>query len=461
MVQYQSFPGSSGDSRTLDKLKALLLPDAAGAAFLDVGCNEGFFCGFAKFQGAERSVGIDHSPAFIKRAQQRFPDCEFHARSWDQLPEGKFDIILLASALHYADDQPALIRRLVDSLTPDGVLVLEMGIAKANRSAWINVKRGIDERSFPSMAKLREVLSDFAWKWMGPSIPQDGDPVQRHVVHVRRRRPLAYLLMEPPGLGKSTVAGHLFGATAVKLISNDAVMRQVAKGEVEASAELAAIIGADFSPFYLDRLIARVLEAGLIGELATLWCTQAGKDDFVMDGYIPAEQQALVQQILSGNGYLPVRLSWDRIGTPPPSAEAIQEEAERFYFSLGQQSTAGRGANFSPPAVVTGFVDEMSVREGQLAIRGWAVAPSGSMPRCLAVKFPEYIRLITVFERQQRPDVQRHFQLRHDLLGFRVSMDWPAGGAATFDDVQVFGGEDADSLVGPFVLASLATEPMP
>ena len=68
MVQYQSFPGASGDSRTLDKLKALQMPSAAGARFLDVGCNEGFFCGFAHFQGAARSVGIDQSATFIERA---------------------------------------------------------------------------------------------------------------------------------------------------------------------------------------------------------------------------------------------------------------------------------------------------------------------------------------------------------------------------------------------------------
>ena len=57
MAQYQTFPGKTGASRTAEKLKALLLPDLSGKRFLDVGCNEGFFCGFAKHCGAERSVG--------------------------------------------------------------------------------------------------------------------------------------------------------------------------------------------------------------------------------------------------------------------------------------------------------------------------------------------------------------------------------------------------------------------
>lgn len=42
MPQYQSFPGASGDSRTLDKRKALAWPDLSGKSFLDVACNEGF-----------------------------------------------------------------------------------------------------------------------------------------------------------------------------------------------------------------------------------------------------------------------------------------------------------------------------------------------------------------------------------------------------------------------------------
>src|SRR3546814_3235331 len=100
--------------------------------------------------------------------------------------------------------------RLVERLTPNGVLVLELGIASSEKSEWIRIRRGIDERYFPSMPKMREVLVDYAWKWMGRSVTQDGDPVGRHVIHVSRRRPVAYLLMQPPGYGKSSLASRLF-----------------------------------------------------------------------------------------------------------------------------------------------------------------------------------------------------------------------------------------------------------
>jgi trans-aconitate methyltransferase len=154
MAQYQSFPEAPGDSRTLDKLKRLALPELRGRSFLDVGCNEGFFCGFAKYAGAARVVGLDASALFIERAARRFPECEFLNQDWDRLPEERFDVILLASALHYAGDQQGLIDRLVGKLSDDGVLVLEMGIASAQRNDWIKVKRGIDERAFPTMAKV-------------------------------------------------------------------------------------------------------------------------------------------------------------------------------------------------------------------------------------------------------------------------------------------------------------------
>src|SRR5690606_1493683 len=139
--------------------------------------------GLARHLGASRVVGLDRSALFIERARARFPDCEFVHSGWENLSEGPFDVILLASALHYADDQAALIARLVERLSDDGTLGLEMGSASAPGSEWVQVDRGFDTRSLPSMTKLHEVVAAYAWKWMGPSVAQAGDPVSRHVVH--------------------------------------------------------------------------------------------------------------------------------------------------------------------------------------------------------------------------------------------------------------------------------------
>lgn len=414
MAQYQSFPGAPGDSLTLDKLKKLSLPELDGRSFLDVGCNEGFFCGFAKFLGATRSVGVDHSAGFIERARTRFPDCEFHVASWEQLPQGPFDVILLASALHYADDQPALLHRLMDLLSPDGVLVLELGIVTSKQSEWVKVERGIDERYFPTMPKLREVLADYAWKWMGPSVAQTGDPVSRHVLHISRRRRAAYLLMQPPAFGKSSIAKSLFPKAGVPVVSGDQVIGRIAAGKLQAPDDLVAAINDDYSPFRLDQAIQRIFDRGLGAELVRLWLAEAGPGDFAVDMYVPVSEQAIVQAALADAGYLPVVLNWERVGASQIPEATLRQRAETFYLSL-----AGPMADQAGSGMV-GFVDEVSVADGRITLRGWAADGSGAMPPAFAVRVGDTTHVVESFDKQLRPDVQRATGMPHALVGYRA-----------------------------------------
>lgn len=432
MAQYQSFPSAVGDSSTLDKLKALRLPDLAGKAFLDVGCNEGFFCGFARFQGANRVVGIDRSKEFISRARSRFPECEFHQADWSTLPGGQFDLILLASALHYAEDQPALIDSLVERLSPEGTLVLELGIASSRKAEWRKVKRGIDERLFPSMPMLREVLAAHAWKWMGPSVRQAGDPVPRHVIHVSRRRPVAYLLMQPPGYGKTSLASGLFRTADVAVISGDTQVSVLAAGKGAASDELRAAINEDYSPFRIDQAIQRVFERGLGEELVELWLGEARGLDMALDMYVPGPYHGLVESLLAARGYMPVRLDWGRIGAPPLPEDIAAQQAEAFYLSMLGSDDSGSGpasASFQPG----GFVDEVRIVEGALVIRGWAIDSKGGLPPRLVVRMGRRAMQVLRMDRQLRPDVQRHLGLPHALVGYQISVDSPA--AQRIDDL--------------------------
>lgn len=435
MAQYQSFPDAAGDSRTLEKLRGLKLPDLAGRTFLDVGCNEGFFCGFASFLGAARSVGLDHSQLFITRARQRFPKCEFHQQGWEQLPEGRFDVILLASALHYAEDQPALLHRLVEKLSPNGVLVLELGIVSSPDSAWVRVKRGIDERDFPTMAKLREVLSDYAWKWMGRSVSQDGDPVARHVIHVSRRRPVAYLLMQPPAFGKTSIASRLFAPAGIPVLSGDQQIALVAQGRKEAPDHLRSAIVRNYSPFRIDEAIQRIFDSGAGEALVRMWLESVGDGDFALDAYVPAGHQALVEEVVAGLGYLPVRLQWDRVGPRLLPADAIGERAEAYYMSMAAPGTPRPkpGVGGQDRSDVTGFVDEVSFEQGRLVVRGWAVDATGALPTCLGVRVNGQTQLVENFATQSRPDVQRHLHLSHALVGYRATLEVP--GVLGLDDV--------------------------
>lgn len=453
MSQYQSFPDAAGDSHTLEKLKLLRLPSLAGKRFLDVGCNEGFFCGYAAFDGASRSVGLDASALFVTRAKQRFPACEFLQQEWAQLPDGPFDVILLASALHYADDQQGLIDRLVERLAPDGILVLELGIISSPESKWVKVKRGIDERFFPTMAKVREMLAGYAWKWLGPSVQQDGDPVGRHVIHVSRLRPVAYLMMQPPSYGKSTLAKSLFARAGMAVVAGDEVVRRIATGDQDAPAALRDAVCADYSPFRIDETVRRLFAEGHAEALVAAWLAQAGTGDFALDAYVPETGQARVEDALRRAGYMPVTLRWDRIGAPLPPAEDSDRQANAYYRALsGGEGTATTAA--APRRMGgSGFVDDASVVGDRLIIRGWAVSGSGTLPRLLQVRLGGRKHLVDTFERQNRPDVQRHLALADARCGYVASVPIAAATPELLEDLEVRAGEDPGALGPPLAFS--------
>lgn len=426
MTQYQTFPDASGASRTMDKLTALKLPDLAGLRFLDVGCNEGFFCGFAKFQGAKRVVGIDQSRGFIDRARNRFPDCEFYQQAWDDLPEGEFDVILLASALHYADDQAALVNRLVERLSADGVLVLELGIVSKKESEWVRVDRGIDQRHFPTMAKLTEVLAPYAWKWMGPSVSQSGDPVARHVVHISRRRPVAYLLLQPPGYGKSSISARLFSPAGVPVVSGDQQISLIAQGKKPVSQALQEAIIRDYSPFRLDQTVRRVFDGGAGAELIALCAkSESSNGDLALDMYVPMEHHGAVEKAFSDQGYLPVLMLWDRVGASPTTEQAQEERARAYYLSMPAVDSAASPGKEGSSGVV-GFVDDVRFVDGEVLVKGWAVDEGGRLPAQLTVRIRGQIFQAESLQPFERLDVQRHLRSANAQVGFSIRLKDPA-----------------------------------
>lgn len=214
---YQSHPGVTGDSDTVKKLQALKLPNLEGKSFLDIGCSEGFFCGYAKMQGAKRVIGIDSQFEALEKAREFYPDVEFRCQSWDTLPEGKFDVILHSSAMHHVVDPYAHLSRIHDSLTEDGLLVLEISYSPFNHameSGMYELGGAIWERSFsqvesvyhPSEALLRsDLLTDFSVRAVGRSVTQKGDPLPRKVFHCRPFKPIVLIIGGASGSGKTTL----------------------------------------------------------------------------------------------------------------------------------------------------------------------------------------------------------------------------------------------------------------
>jgi ubiquinone/menaquinone biosynthesis C-methylase UbiE len=222
-MPYQTFPNEQGNSNSSGKLLSIKMPKSlSGMSLLDIGCNEGFFCAEAIRRGASRVVGIDNSQDAINKARNRTPEAEFFCGSWDSLPEGVFDVVLLMSAFHYAEQPLRLLSNICKAMSPTGLLILECGVASGNTASWISVTRAIDVRRFPTFKMLTDVLlSGFASRRMGRSVMQNGDPVQRFVFHCRPFKPEVVVVRGNSGVGKTVLCrefskggGHVISADA-------------------------------------------------------------------------------------------------------------------------------------------------------------------------------------------------------------------------------------------------------
>lgn len=333
MSGYQTFPYRPGSSDSLNKLTMLKIPALTAKSFLDVGCNEGFFCGYALFDGARKVVGIDLNEQAIDSAKQNFPGCNFIKQSWDSLsPDGKFDVILCSSAMHYATDQESLVHLLAGKLSPNGVLILEVGIASGNEMDWVEVKRSIDTRLFPTRNKINSILSRYAYKYMGESAPQIGDPIPRSVFHIRRKKSYAFLLMQEPGAGKTTIGKTLFHEH--KIISGDTLILNIASGRQDCDAELQKFISNGLNPAKIDMVVRSVFASQLWQKYLDTVLSLSSGDTFIYDGYIPSSYHDLVTEFLQRNGYFPVNLCWNNPYALGDLGVRIKAEARKYALYL-------------------------------------------------------------------------------------------------------------------------------
>ena len=337
MAQYQSFPDTTGSSKSLDKLKALRLPPMQGLSFLDIGCNEGFFCGFAKYEGASRVLGLDRNKTSIEHAKARFPGVEFRCQSWDEPINEKFDVILLASALHYAKDQEALVQKLLGLLTPTGTLVLELGMAPDSGNKWVTVKRSIDERQFPTRGKIAAMLDTHAWKIIGHSVDQAGDPLSRVVVHIQNKRPYAFLLMERSGYGKTSITRLLSTAKGISQVSGDTILRQIWAGEVACSDELRQPIERDYASTNIAPLTESLFQSGLGTQLVDVWLEAAEGSDVIIDSFVPKDFWPSVTQRIQERRFVPIQLTWDLMGPKLHGVAFYNKLAEGYLNELAEQ----------------------------------------------------------------------------------------------------------------------------
>ncbi len=309
-MAYQTFPWQQGASRSFEKLLSLRLPSLRGKSVLDVGCNTGYFCGWAAFQKAARVRGVDSDPGFIALAKDWFPDCFFSCAPWRELGPECYDLILCLSAIHYAEDQQELLDLLMTRLNPGGLLVLELGVAPGEEDRFVEVTRAIDTRLFPTRARLHGMLAKYAFKHIGQSVSQSGDPIPRHVYHVQHALPLAILLMDEHYSGKTSVSSAILRPDIFR-IQGEILYHDIADGRFPVRPELKELMRYIPGTRHMNppSITQAICEAGLLPDMVSVYTTLARGGDFILDHYIPPQYRTALADILHESGFFVVDIA--------------------------------------------------------------------------------------------------------------------------------------------------------
>lgn len=107
-----------------------MLPDMRGLKVLDLGCGYGWFCRWARQNGAAQVLGIDISEKMLARAAAMTDDSGITYTRADieviELPPNSFNLVYSSLAFHYIEDFTRLLTEIRKTLTPGGSLVFSV-----------------------------------------------------------------------------------------------------------------------------------------------------------------------------------------------------------------------------------------------------------------------------------------------------------------------------------------------
>jgi SAM-dependent methyltransferase len=132
------FQGYSQLNRSVDGLAGApewpalraLLPDLRGLDIVDLGCGFGWFCRWAREQGAAGVLGLDVSRNMLARARDATSDPAITYARADleqlDLAAASFSLAYSSLALHYIEDLAGLLATIHRALVPAGRLVFSI-----------------------------------------------------------------------------------------------------------------------------------------------------------------------------------------------------------------------------------------------------------------------------------------------------------------------------------------------
>jgi SAM-dependent methyltransferase len=121
-----------------------LLPELDGSKVVDLGCGFGWFCRWARKNGAAAVLGIDLSENMLARARTATQDGAITFLRADleylDLPQASFDLAYSSLAFHYLENLEALLATVHHALKPGGWLVFSAEhplLTAPSRPGWV------------------------------------------------------------------------------------------------------------------------------------------------------------------------------------------------------------------------------------------------------------------------------------------------------------------------------------
>jgi SAM-dependent methyltransferase len=131
-AEYSRLPRSIDGLAAAPEWPALraMLPDLRGKRVVDLGCGFGWFCRWARENGAAHVLGLDVSEKMLARALEETRDAAITYVRSDlealELPAASFDVAYSSLAFHYIQDFRRLAAKISQALVPSGQLIFSV-----------------------------------------------------------------------------------------------------------------------------------------------------------------------------------------------------------------------------------------------------------------------------------------------------------------------------------------------